>query len=45
MANQPLGFQQENNGMLPFGKQQEILPSISTTHPEELSGSRWDTVH
>jgi hypothetical protein len=25
--------------MLPFGKQQEIFPFLSTTNPEELSGT------
>jgi hypothetical protein len=44
MANQPLGFQQEQwHGS--FGKQQELLTFLSTTNPEELSGNRRDTVH
>ena len=31
--------------MLPFGKQQEVLNSLSPTNSEELSGNRRDAVH
>jgi hypothetical protein len=39
MANQPLAFQQENNDMLPFGKQQDILGFLFDDKPKRAAGT------